>query len=413
MYNLLESFNMAYSALLSNKMRATLAMLGVVIGITFVLLMGWLISGLDKAFEVTLSTFGEDVLYVDKWDWSGGADWKELRNRKDITYEQYKKVRDRLLASGLELIMPSVSKMNGKVGYDDIVASNVMIQATTHEYPQTVGNKIADGRFFNEQENESGSLVCIIGHTVGENIFPKMDPIGKEIKIEGIPYKIIGLMKKNGGFGPSFLDNQVIVPIKRFFSQFGNKRSIEIDVKIGSKNTAKIEDARYEIKSVMRQVRGIAPDGKDDFTINSQDQFKKNFDQMRVVVWGIGLFMTGLSFLVGSIGIMNIMFVSVTERTKEIGIRKALGATRNSILTQFLIESIVLCLLGALVGLALTSATAYIASAKLDIEYISSSLNPLQVVLAVFVAVFVGALAGSIPAYRAATINPIDALRAD
>lgn len=187
---------MALMSLLSNKLRASLAMLGVVIGITFVLLMGWLLGGLDKVFEVTLSTFGEDVLYIDKWDWAGGDNWVELRNRKDITFEQYKKVKERLSNRGFELVMPSVASMNGRIKYDDIVATNVMIQSTTHQYPQTVGNKISDGRFFNEQENETGSRVCIIGNTVKENVFPKIDPINKDLKINGITYRIIGVMKK-------------------------------------------------------------------------------------------------------------------------------------------------------------------------------------------------------------------------
>lgn len=403
---------MALMSLLSNKLRASLAMLGVVIGITFVLLMGWLLGGLDKVFEVTLSTFGEDVLYIDKWDWAGGDNWVELRNRKDITFEQYKKVKERLSNRGFELVMPSVASMNGRIKYDDIVATNVMIQSTTHQYPQTVGNKISDGRFFNEQENETGSRVCIIGNTVKENVFPKIDPINKDLKINGITYRIIGVMK-NGGFGPDFLDNQVIIPIKRFFSQFGNKRSVEIDVKIGSKDPQVIEDAKFEIRSIMRQVRSIEPGGKDDFTVNSQEQFKKQFDQLRLVVWGVGLFMTGLSFLVGSIGIMNIMFVSVTERTKEIGLRKALGATKKSILTQFIIESVFLCFLGAILGLILTSIVAYIASNKLDIEYLSSSLKPLQVAIAIIVGVLVGVIAGAVPAFRAARLDPIEALRAD
>lgn len=219
--------------------------------------------------------------------------------------------------------------------------------------------------------------------------------------------------EKNGGFGPDFLDNQVIIPIKRFFSQFGNKRSVEIDVKIGSKDPQVIEDAKFEIRSIMRQVRSIEPGGKDDFTVNSQEQFKKQFDQLRLVVWGVGLFMTGLSFLVGSIGIMNIMFVSVTERTKEIGLRKALGATKKSILTQFIIESVFLCFLGAILGLILTSIVAYIASNKLDIEYLSSSLKPLQVAIAIIVGVLVGVIAGAVPAFRAARLDPIEALRAD
>lgn len=404
---------MALMSLLSNKLRASLAMLGVVIGITFVLLMGWLLGGLDKVFEVTLSTFGEDVLYIDKWDWAGGDNWVELRNRKDITFEQYKKVKERLSNRGFELVMPSVASMNGRIKYDDIVATNVMIQSTTHQYPQTVGNKISDGRFFNEQENETGSRVCIIGNTVKENVFPKIDPINKDLKINGITYRIIGVMKKNGGFGPDFLDNQVIIPIKRFFSQFGNKRSVEIDVKIGSKDPQVIEDAKFEIRSIMRQVRSIEPGGKDDFTVNSQEQFKKQFDQLRLVVWGVGLFMTGLSFLVGSIGIMNIMFVSVTERTKEIGLRKALGATKKSILTQFIIESVFPMFLGAILGLILTSIVAYIASNKLDIEYLSSSLKPLQVAIAIIVGVLVGVIAGAVPAFRAARLDPIEALRAD
>jgi putative ABC transport system permease protein len=408
MQELVESIKMAVGALTANKMRAFLTTLGVVVGITFVLMIGWGIGGLTNALEQTLAVFGDDILYVDKFDWSSDK-WFEQRNRKDISYQQFLKVKERLRSP--EYVVPTARQMGGKVRNGDLEISNSVVFGVTSDYNNMLGGSISEGRFFNDVEDNSGSMVAVLGYNIAENLFPHTDPIGRTVKIGGVPFTVVGTMPKRGTFLASFVDDEIMIPIKRFFGLYGSQSRIVINVKAGG--ASQVENVKYETIGTMREVRSLAPEMKDDFAVNTQEQFRQQTDQLRLIVWSVGLVMSGLSFLVGSIGIMNIMFVSVTERTKEIGIRKAVGATRRSILLQFLIEAILLCLMGAIVGLAITSTIALVVVKGFDVTFLSAFIPPGQIGIAVLVAIAVGVMAGIIPAFRAARMDPVDALRAE
>ncbi len=404
---------MAFAALTANKMRAVLTTLGVVIGITTVLIMGWLLTGLDTALEDTLDIFGDDILYVDKYDWTGQGNWMEARNRKNINYNQFLKVAQRLESP--EYVLPTTRRGAYKVDYGTIQLSGTATLGVTSQYNDMLGGNMGGGRFFTPMEDEGAAGVAVLGPVTADHLFSAVDPIGKTIRIDGTPFTVIGVMPKRGALGMDFVDNQILIPIKKFFSMYGTNTRITINVKAGGVD--KVEEVKYETIGVMRQVRSLAPGQKDDFAVNTQQAFRDQTAQLRFIVFGVGLALTGLSFLVGSIGIMNIMFVSVTERTKEIGIRKALGATRRRILLQFLVEAVVLCLLGSLIALAITSVAAYFGATWLkdayDLDFLSPIIPPAQVAIAVMVSAFVGVLAGIIPAYRGARMDPVDALRAE
>jgi putative ABC transport system permease protein len=403
---------MAIAALSANKMRAVLTTLGVVIGITTVLIMGWFLSGLDTALEDTLAIFGDDVLYVDKMDWTGG-NWMESRNRKNITYGQYLRVKDRLQSA--EYVVPTARRQAKEVQHGDLQLSSTTIMGVGADYIHTVGGVTSTGRFFNEMEDDAGAPVAVLAYNVAANLFPNAEPLGKTIRIDGIPFTVIGTLPKRGSLGFDMVDNQVFIPIKKFFGLYGLNTRVVINVKAGG--TEKLDDVTYETIGVMRQVRSLGPGMKDDFAINTQQAFRDESDQLRVIVFGVGIAMTGLSFLVGSIGIMNIMFVSVTERTKEIGIRKALGATRKSILTQFLVEAVMLCMMGSVIAFLITSVIAFVGSRileeQLDLTFLSATIPPSQIFIAVLVSAFVGVLAGIIPAFRGSRMDPVEALRAE
>jgi putative ABC transport system permease protein len=406
---LFESIKMALSALTANKLRAVLTTIGVVIGISTVLLMGWFISGLNHVVDDTLSIFGDDILYVDKWDWTGATDWIDLRNRRNIDFRLFEQVHDRMRLP--EYVLPTASRSARRVDFGDLQLNGTTIQGVSAPYINAIGGNVGDGRFFSDVEAETGTAVAVVGASVVENLFPQGDPIGRILKIDGMPFVIVGAMPKRGGLFADFVDNQILIPINRFFSMYGAHSRVVINVKAGGAD--KLEDVRYETIGVMRQVRSLGPGDKDDFSVNSQDALNKSLDALRLVVYGVGFTMTGLSFLVGTIGIMNIMFVSVTERTKEIGIRKALGATRRSILLQFLVEAVVLCLLGAVVGFVITSILAVVVKSATDFEFLSATIPLSQIVVAGIVSVVVGVLAGFIPALRAARMDPVEALRAE
>ena len=193
MHTLIESIKMAFAAIGSNKLRAALTTLGVVIGITTVLLMGWGLSGLDSALEQTLAIFGDDVLYVDKFDWTG-SDWIEQRNRKNITYDQYLHVKQRL--HGAQYVIPTAQRGVEKLQYGDLQLNSGTVEGVTSEYVGMIGGALNAGRFFNEVEDNAGSAVAVLGSKIVENLFPNSDPIGKTIRIDGLPYTVIGTMPK-------------------------------------------------------------------------------------------------------------------------------------------------------------------------------------------------------------------------
>ena len=237
--------------------------------------------------------------------------------------------------------------------------------------------------------------------------FPNINPLGKTIKVGSYPFKIIGVAEKQGSLlGLFSLDKQVIIPINRFFKIFGeNRRSITINVK--AQDLTNIDETKEEVASVMRRARKVPFYKENDFGINQQEAFRKTYDQLTGLIKTIGLIITGLSLIVGSVGITNIMFVSVKERTKEIGIRKAIGATRNAILFQFLIESIMICLLGGFIGMAIAFPISLVINA-----FVIPVTMPLWVVfLGIFISLLFGILSGFFPAYNAAKLDPVDSLR--
>lgn len=409
-----EAVILAADSMRASKMRSFLASLGVVIGISFVIIMGWILSGLDKAVEDTFNIVGKDMLYVDKWEWAGNRmNWKEIQARKNITYDQVKQFQEMMHSA--EVVVPTVRYFGTKIKYRNDDFSGIQVQGVTSDYGLTPAGSIAIGRFFNEFEDRQGENVCIIGSIPANSMFSDSLGVGKTIKIDGKNFLIIGQLTKQGTMMMDFVDNVIYVPIKTFFSMFGNNnRNITIAVKARSIDA--LDELRAETEGLMRTIRNVKPGDKNDFSINESKAFESSFAIIRASVWGIGIGMTVLSFIVGIIGIMNIMFVSVTERTKEIGIRKAIGAKKRAILFQFIIEAAALCFAGALISFVFCSVVVYLAATYLPMwESGLSFLSPIipfdLLLIASVVSIVVGLLAGLIPAMRAANLDPIEALR--
>jgi putative ABC transport system permease protein len=398
-----EGIIISYNAIKANKMRSILATLGIVIGIMAVTILQTAIEGINRAFEKSIATIGADVLYVQKFEWFGKEDWEVYRNRKDLTMQQFNYLAENLQTA--ESISPS-SGAGATVTYGDMSSENVMVLGTTDEYQRTMGTNIDDGRFFTKRESDGGWPVCVIGYDVKDALFQNTNPIGKTIKVNGYIFKIIGINEKMGSMlGLFSLDNRIIIPLNKFFKMFGNRRQLTFSIKAKSVET--MEDTKEEVIGIMKRARKVPITGKPDFGVNQQEAFKQTYESLTSLIKTIGTAITMLSLIVGSIGIANIMFVSVKERTKEIGIRKAIGAKRSTILFQFLIEAVAICLLGGFIGLAI----AFPISLLINAFLLPTAMPYWVVALALIISAFAGIVSGFFPAFQASKLSPVDALR--
>lgn len=409
-----ESVKIALSSIGSNKVRSSLAALGVVVGISVVILMGWALSALDAALDDTINLMGEDVVYIDKFDWSGSVKWEEVRQRKDITLKQAQEVVEK--AKTPVLATYALGSRSVTVKYQDNSISSASCSGVLSNYANTPTGEVEFGRFFSDFEANLGTKVVVIGYNINKTLFPNNDAIGKEVKVNGRRFKIVGVNKKQSTMMMDFLDNIVYIPLRSYYKIFGGNQSYTITLRAGSPD--KIPEMKAEVEGLMRSIRNLKPGMENDFSMNESKQFEEMMANFRMYVWGIGLGMTVLSFIVGIIGVMNIMFVSVVERTKEIGIRKALGAPRASILTQFIVEATVLCFIGAIVALLVCTVLVFAIGTIVPmimpaLSFLSPFMPVNLFIIATVVSVFVGICAGFVPAYRAAKLDVVDALRFD
>ena len=410
LYELGESWKIAAAQMRSNMTRSALTALGVIIGIVAVTLMGTAIGGISIGFDKSMSIFGDDVLYVGQWPWKNVDDWWNYRDRKKIKTE-YAEPLNRMIAatpdSNLVVAVPA-SGLYRSVKYAGNEVSNVLVRGTVSDYIITSTFDFKEGRFFNEVESRGGANVCVLGYDVADALFPSANPIDKSVLINGQPFNVIGVISRQGSFlGLFSLDSIVVMPLPAFQKYFSAKSDSDILVKV--KDKTKLAEAKDELTGLMRRVRGLSPEQKDDFSINEQQALKSTLGPIKNSIAIAGLFITGLSLFVGAIGIMNITFVSVKERTKEIGTRKALGARRATILLQFLIESTALCLLGGFIGLSVAYLMCFGIAKAFPSFPIHFSFG--LVLASMTVSVLTGLFSGFAPAWSASRLDPVTALR--
>jgi putative ABC transport system permease protein len=400
-----EGLSISWDALRANKMRSVLTTLGIIIGVVTVTLMGATITGLDRAFIKSISSLGADVFYVQRNDWLTRTqeDWLKQRKRRPIQVADAEALAGQLTLAAA--VAPTVDDP-APVKYKNRSASSVTVVGTTEEYLFASGVGVSQGRFLSPTDAAGGRPVCVLGDQVGTNLFLNESPLGNKIKIGDQSYEVIGVLEKQGSLFGDSLDNRVIIPLKQYIGSIERDPSLNIMVK--ARQLVQLDEAREELRQAMRRVRRLAPSQPDDFAINQQDQIIDMFHRVAGTIAVIGLFITGLSLFVGGIGIMNIMFVSVTERTREIGIRKAIGAKRRTILLQFLTEAACICLLGGLIGLGIAWPLTFLMQ-----KFLPAVMSPAIIAVALLVSLATGIVSGFLPAWRAARMDPVDALRSE
>ena len=403
---IVEGLRIALRAIRANKLRSILTTLGIIIGITSVTAMATIINGLEQQFEEQLSELGTDVLYIEKWPWASGPGfkWWNYINRPDIKPDLAKVVTEK---SRYAVAAVPVVNTGRSVRYGEKSLSGVGVQGSTADYPKVFTVDVASGRFYSELEDRGGRNVCVIGAGIAEELFPIEEPIGKFVRLAGVRYQVIGVLviKGSSAEGQSTGDLLIQVPIGSFKNNFGiSKRSSSIRIRIG--DSGLMDDARDELTGIIRTARKLDAKEENDFEINEQRTLREQLAPIKLTIYSIGIFLTALSLLVGGIGVMNIMFVSVKERTKEIGIRKAIGAKRRTILMQFIIEAILVCVLGGLIGVLIALA----ATAAIN-AFFPAILPASTVALAFIICILIGLVFGLAPAWTAAKAEPIEALR--
>jgi putative ABC transport system permease protein len=404
----LEGFKIALQSLWANKMRSILTLLGVVIGIASVITVVTLTNGAKRFVTAKINSYGAAIITVSKMPQTFMTlqEFLEFQKRRDVTYDDYRAIATECRSC---VSVGAERTTTGSVIYGSHSTTDTEIRGWTWTMPPINNLNIAEGRSFTESEDQHSAHVAVVGADIVNNILGPGDPLGKEIRVDGEPYRVIGVGEAKGNLFGSSLDNWVTIPLTNFLNRYGSNASMDIYVDAGG-GGAVMEAVSDELRTIMRIRRHLGPGKPDTFDVESSATFT---DMLGKILNGFGAVVAAIatiSLVVGGIVIMNIMLVSVTERTREIGVRKALGANRRDILLQFLIESATISLVGGVIGVmagisvakGITLAIAF----PSDVEFWS-------ILVSLFVASAVGLFFGIYPAYKASALDPIVALRAE
>ena len=404
-----NSFLFAVQELRKNKLRTFLSLLGITFGIFCIISVMATVGSLESSIKNEFKTFGNNTIYVQKWPWGGGGEypWWKYVNRPNSKFKEVAPVKERMsLAGNVAYTYFNASSID----YNDVSLASVSWYGITEEFSVIQPVEIGWGRYLSSNEFAYGTASVVMGFNVAEKLFGKPEyAVGKAVTIKGRKVNVIGIIKKQGQnlLGGWDFDNVIMIPY-RFASQIGNENRSDGFMIVKGKENVPVEDLKNELRGVMRSVRKLNPKQEDNFALNDVSsgatQISSIFSGMTIG----GIAITILSFIVGIFGVANIMFVTVRERTSIIGLKKAIGAKRRTILAEFLMESAFLCVLGGIIGLALVFGLTFILTSVFKFQvFISMGLF----LGAVGVCIFTGILAGIIPAFIAAKMDPVVAIR--
>ena len=404
-----EALKLAFASILSHKLRSFLTLLGVIFGVATVIVVVSLVEGFNAYVDEKIANIGTNAFSVQRFsieDFSSVEALNAARRRnKDVGADDLRALQGR---GGFIKDAGGKSGSIADIKFGDKTLLNVQINGTTPNIEEIEKVEAREGRYFSNVEEETRKFVCFIGSEAAEKLFPTSEPLGQTIKIDGRTFQVIGVGKELGSAFGQTRDMYVTIPLSTFLSIYGTRRSISISVTSTSPQT--YEDAIDEARTLMRVRRKLGPSEKDSFGIVTPSAINELRDKIFGTIQVAAIGVTSISLVVGGIVIMNIMLVSVTERTKEIGIRKSIGARQGDILKQFLAESTTLALFGGAIGVLI----AYLIAKLVAVAFLIPTALPLVwVTIALFVSSSVGLISGVYPAWKASKLDPIEALRAD
>ncbi len=408
--NLKEAFISALNSIRANKLRASLTLLGIVIGVFSIIGVMTLLDALQKGIDSGLSQLGTSTFQVQKWPAtfvSGPGKWRKYEKRKPITIDEGYRLKE--LASLPKYIGLEDWSGGKTVKYGPNQTNpNFQMGGVTTEFLPANNHTLSEGRFFTEEEVKSTRNVAVIGMEVVDKLFHFTSPLDKEIEIDGNRFTVIGVLVAKGENLGQSQDNIVLVPLYTMDKIYGARKDRSLNITVSAYSKAQLDETQEEVIGLMRQIRKVPPGEENDFDIWSNESLVREANNFTVYFkYGAGV-ISFISLIAAGIGIMNIMLVTVTERTKEIGIRMAIGAKRGNILTQFLFEAIVLCELGGVIGIAIGIGVGNLLG---SIFHFPVTIPYDWVLIGVIVCSLIGILFGTYPAFKAAKLNPIDALR--
>ncbi len=402
-----EPFFMALQSLWANKLRSFLTLLGVIIGVFTIIGMQSVIAGFRENVHEQLSILGSNTFQVQKYPAvdRGGTDRTEYWNRRNLTWEQAEAIQE----NAVHVAAVGIENWQGGqiIKYkDEQTTPSMSVAGATPEFAIANGYYVEEGRFLTESDILHNRNVTVVGVDIVEQLFPNINPLGMDVKIMGRPFQVIGVLEERGTQFGSSGDNRVIIPLGMWQKMFGTQLSVNITVRAAS--AEEYQDAVDEVTAILRTVRKVPPGDPNDFEIFSSETLTTTFDDMTMMVRFAAIGIASISLIVAGIGIMNIMLVAVTERTREIGIRKAIGAQRWDIMWQFLVESMILSLMGGLIGVSLGILLAQIVSGATQLP----AVIPIWTVLVSLIfCSMIGLFFGMYPAAKASKLDPIESLR--